>query len=106
MGNGVGDGVFHLQRGEDDDGQVDRIGNLANIAIGADAGDGLGPGVDRVEGAGEAAFEDIDEDVVADLAGDGGGADNRHRGRVEECVETLHDKLPLVMGWPAHTLCS
>ena len=76
-----------------DHGEIDRIGDLLDRAVGADAGDRLAVAVDRVGGAGEVAGEDVAEQLAADRAAPLGGADDGDAPGLEERLERGDDRL-------------
>ena len=95
-----------LLAGQADDAQVDVVGDLLDGAVGPDAGHGLALAVDGVRGAGEAAGEHVAEQLAADGAAAGRGADDGDGGRLEEGAQgggdgdvvALVDALPVALG--------
>ena len=79
--------------GQRDHGEIDRVGDLLDRAVGANAGDRLTITVHRVGGAGEVAGEDVAEELAADRAPPLGGADDGDGPRLEEGPERGDDRL-------------
>ena len=67
--------------GQADDGELDRVGDLADRRVGAYAGDGLPFEVDGERGADEIRFEDVAEELAADRAAPARRADHGDRRR-------------------------
>ncbi len=67
---------------------------LSEIAVdrrkGFDAQNRLGLGIDRIKGPLETAVEDVGKDVMPDLAGRIGGADDGDGFRGKNCIKTVH----------------
>ncbi len=76
LGGALLDGLVHDVGGKDDDGQVDRAGDVDHVAIGGDGADAALARCDGVQHAGETAGEDVAEDVVGDGAGRGRHAED------------------------------
>ncbi len=70
-----------------DDGQVDRLGDGGDGWVGAHGGDGRRRGVDRVDGAGEAAGQEMAEQHMARRAGPARRADDSDRARAEDRLQ-------------------
>ena len=79
--------------GQRDHREVDRVGDLFDRAVGADAGNRLAVAVHRVGGAGEVAGEDVAEELAADRAAPLGGADDGDAPGLEERLERGDDRL-------------
>ena len=67
--------------------QVRGGGRVGDGLIDLEAQDLVGLGVDGVEGAGEAAVFEVGQDVVAQFARRGGGADDRHAFRTKDGLQ-------------------
>ena len=77
-------GIRHEWRRDNDDGQIDLVGD-GIYARKARATENLSRlGVDRVDLAGKACVEDVLENLVAEFLWRGGGSDDRHTLRAEE----------------------
>ena len=91
------DGLLHrLEAGlrrQDDDGEIDTVGDRSDRGKGLHAQNRLGLGIDRIEGPLETALEDVGKDVMPDLAGGIGGADDGNGFRGKNCIKTVHDLL-------------
>ncbi len=83
--------VEHTLRGQTDDYEIDRVGDLADRPVGADAGDRLSFEVDGEGGADEICFEDVAEELASDRATPARGADHGDRGRGEEWTQRGDD---------------
>jgi hypothetical protein len=70
-----------------DDCEIDRVRDLADRPVGADAGHRLSFEVDGEGGADEICFEDVAEELASDRATPARGADHGHRGRGEEWTQ-------------------
>ena len=67
-----------------EDGEVDVAGDVRDRRVGLNAGDRRRLRVHRIGDAVEAGLEDVAEELAADRATTGRGADDRHRARREE----------------------
>ena len=76
-----------------DHGQVDRVGDLLDRLVAANAGDRLAVAVHGVGGAREVPGEDVAEELAADRAASLGGADDGDAPRLEEGSERRDDRL-------------
>ena len=92
----AGDRVLHrLQRRlgrQDHDAEIQRVGDVLDRGVGPHTRDRARRGVDRVQRPGEAALQDVDEDVVAHLAGGGRRTDHRHRLRAHDRIQRLQSR--------------
>ena len=77
-------GGEHVRRRHSDDREIDRLRDVADARPGAQPLDLLGRGMHGDDGAGEAAGNEVVEDLRADLPAGTIGADDRHTGRLEE----------------------
>src|SRR5262249_40660858 len=66
----------HPFAGKAEDGEIDRVRDLAHRGVAAHAGDGLAPAVDWIDGAVEAGAEDVAEKLSPDRAGTCGCPDD------------------------------
>ena len=66
----------HERAGNADDREVDRVGDLLDRAVGANARDRFARAVDRIGGAGEVRRENVAEELAADRAAALRGADH------------------------------
>jgi hypothetical protein len=85
-------GRDHVLAGKADDAEVDRVSDLFERTMRADARHRLAGAVDRVRGAREAAGEEVPEDQPADRPGPGGGADDGDGAGLEEGSERRGDR--------------
>ncbi len=70
-----------------DDHQVDLVGDVAHLRVGAHPGDRGGVRVDRVDGTGEVALEEVAEQRVTDRPRGAAGTHDRHRARREQPID-------------------
>jgi hypothetical protein len=75
------DHVEHDPRRRTDDGQIDRVFDLGDRAVGAYAGHRRGGRVNRVDDALEAGMQDVPEQVAAGRSFARRGADDGHAAR-------------------------
>lgn len=94
--DGLLDGLERLPGRQDEDCQVDGVGDVADCRDGFDAENGLRPGVDGKQGALVSALEDVREDVVSDFSGFGGGADDGNGFGPEYGIEIFKRSFSLV----------
>ena len=73
--------------GNHNHGQVDRAGDVEHAGIGLFAQDLVGLGVDRVDLAGKAMLEHVEEHGIAQLRWVRAGADDGYGARIEELVQ-------------------
>ena len=78
--------LAHPGRRHGDHREVDVVGDVGDGRVGPHPAHRPGLGVDRVDGAGEVAAQQVQQHGVADLRGVGGGADHGHRARVQHVV--------------------
>jgi len=84
-------GVEHLRPGQADHGEVDRIRNLLDRAVGTHARDRLARSVDGIGGAGEVGGEDVAEELAADGAAAARRSDHRDAPGREERAQRRGD---------------
>ncbi len=81
------DNAGNVLGGNYNHGQVDRAGHIEHAGVGFFAQNFAGLGVDRVDVAGEAMFEHVEEHGMAQLRWVRAGADDGDRTRIEELVQ-------------------
>ena len=75
---------------DEDEGEVDRAGDLREGAVGLEPVDLTALRIDGVNGAGEAVFGDAFEDVRADGVFAGGRSDDGDRTGLEDGIDGVH----------------
>jgi hypothetical protein len=92
-GNALGDAVLDdaadaLGRHDDAD-MVGRLGKVADRLEAGQAEDGLGARIDRIDALAPPEIEDVVEVAEPEAGPVLGGADDRHRARLEEAVQPV-----------------
>ena len=90
-------GLRDERRGDGDDGQVHRSGDVCDGCVGSPAGDGLRVRVDRIDRPAERAGHEIADDRPADAHPPARGADHRDRGRLEDVAHCGHGADPVAL---------